>query len=653
MCGICGIFDKSGRPIDREMVIRMNARIHHRGPDGEGLYFDLGIGLANRRLSIIDLEGGTQPLSNEDQSIHVVFNGEIYNYIELREDLTKRGHVFRTRSDTEVIVHSYEEWGDECTTHFNGMFAFALWDSTRRRLLIARDHLGIKPLYYMVLGERVLFASEIKCLLVDPECPREVNFNALSQLFALRYVPSPLTLFQGIYKLPPAHQMVVQSSGVNIQRYWKSTPQIRRQVNRPELIEEYRALVEDTVRLQMRSDVPVGLFLSSGIDSSCLLALMSKMSNQRVRTFTIGFADGEDLNETNDARQVARMFGSEHSEQVISFKDYEQYYDRYLWDLEEPVGNETAAAFYFVSQMTSQTVKVALTGQGADEPWAGYARYIGVRLSNVYSRLPQPLTKGVFSRISEHWIKREQWKRGLESLYQKDVLSRFVSVYSFFSPAMKNRLFQPWLKNHISLDGLEAKQALLQLQSEVQTLDPLSQILYMDTRTNLPDDLLMVGDKTSMSNSLEVRVPFLDRRLIEFVETLPPNLKLRWFGGKYLHKKALEKWLPAEVVWRKKKGFANPIDRWMRTCMRPFLSECLLSEGAAVNRYFNSHFIREMLVQHEQKRADYWRQIYLLLSFEMWHQQFISTRPGNRCETLVTSNMTGSSTVRGSATVGN
>lgn len=633
MCGICGIFDKTGRPIDRDLVVRMNARIVHRGPDGDGMYFGRGVGLANRRLSIIDIEGGTQPVSNEDQSIHVVFNGEIYNYIELRDDLIKRGHIFRTRSDTEVIVHSYEEWGDECTARFNGIFAFALWDSTQRKLFIARDHLGVKPLYYVSVGTMILFASEIKCLLIHPECPRDVNLHALSQLFTLRYVPSPLTLFRGIYKLSPAHQMVVDAAGMRIQRYWNSTPRIRREVNQQCLIEEYQALVEDSVRLQMRSDVPVGLFLSSGVDSSCLLALMSKVSHQPVRTFTIGFAAGETSNETNDARTIAKMFGSEHSEQILSFKDYERYYERYLWDLEEPVGNETAAAFFFVSRMTSQKVKVALTGQGADEPWAGYARYIGIKLSDVYSRLPQYVTKGLLSRIGERYIRHEQWKRGFESLYERDVLSRFVGVYSFLSPAMKDRLFQPWLKEQVSFDGVEAKEGLRQLQSEVRNLDALSQILYLDTRTNLPDDLLMVADKTSMSNSLEVRVPFLDRRLVEFIETLPPKLKLRWFRGKYLHKKALEKWLPKDVVWRQKKGFANPIDKWLRTCMRPFLNECLLAEGAAVNRYFNASYIREILTKHEHNQGQYLRHIYLLLSFELWHRQFM---PGPATARLTT-----------------
>lgn len=624
MCGICGIFDFKNNPISRDLLENMNTQIRHRGPDGEGTYFAPGLGMANRRLSIIDIEGGTQPISNEDGTINVVYNGEIYNFVELREELRKNGHVFRTQSDTEVIVHGYEEWGDDCTNRFNGIFAFALWDCNRRRLLLARDHLGVKPLYYTVLGDRLLFASEIKALLRDPACPRAVNLQSLSLLFTLRYVPSPQTLFEGIQKLPPGHRMIVQSEGVQIERFWKSLPKIERGISETDLVQQYQALVEDAVRIQMRSDVPVGLFLSSGVDSGCLLALMSKLSAQPVHTFTIGFADGEESNETLDARTLANMFGSDHSELIVSCKDYEKYYERYLWDLEEPVGNETAAAFYFVSRMASEKVKVALTGQGADEPWAGYGRYLGIKLSEMYSRFPQSLTKGLFRSVGERWVRHEQWKRGLTSLYERDMLSRLVNVYSFFTPAMKTQLFLPWLKQQISCDGLEAADSLRSLQYEVRELDPLTQILYMDTRSNLPDDLLMVGDKTSMANSLEVRVPFLDYRLIEFIETLPPNLKLKGFRAKYLHKKAIEKWLPRQIVHRKKKGFANPIDKWLRSSMRPFVNDCLLSETAAVNRYFDRGYIRRMLERHEQNEAQHLRHIYLLLSFELWHRQFIS-----------------------------
>jgi asparagine synthase (glutamine-hydrolysing) len=383
--------------------------------------------------------------------------------------------------------------------------------------------------------------------------------------------------------------------------------------------------VEDAVRLQMRSDVPVGLFLSSGVDSGCLLAIMSKLSPHPVRTFTIGFEFGEKSNETDDARQMAKMFGSDHSEMIIGPTDYQEYYKRYMWDLEEPVGNETAAAFYFVSHITSKHVKVALTGQGADEPWAGYGRYLGMKLSSFYSKLPSTLTRHILSPIGQHLIKQEQLKRGLMSLHEKDILTRLVSIYSFFSPAMKRKLFKPWVLEQISANGLEARKALSARQAEVADLDPLTQMLYMDTRTNLPDDLLMVGDKTSMANSLEVRVPFLDYRIIEFIETLPPNLKLRGFSGKYLHKKAAGKWLPKEVVYRKKKGFANPIDKWLRTSMKSFVNECLLSESAGVNQFFNRQFIQDTLKRHERDEAEHLRHIYLLMSFELWHRQFIAS----------------------------
>jgi asparagine synthase (glutamine-hydrolysing) len=623
MCGICGIFNFNGAPVERDLLTRMTTTIRHRGPDGEGFYVGESVGLGHRRLSIIDLEGGAQPITNEDGTLQIIFNGEIYNFIELREELKKKGHIFKTRSDTEVILHGYEEWGLDCLLRFNGIFAFALWDQQRKRLVLARDHLGVKPLYYIVLGNRLLFGSEIKALLADPECPKEVDLPALGQLFTLRYVPSPETLFHRIKKLPPGHLMVAHSEGIEVRRFWNWTPQIRRDVSEPVLIEQYQELVEDAVRLQMRSDVPVGLFLSSGVDSGALLALMSKYAGKPVHTFTIGFEEGERSNETSDAREIATRFGADHSEMIVGPKDYQAYYDRYMWDLEEPVGNETAAAFYFVSLIASRKVKVALTGQGADEPWAGYHRYIGVKLSRFYSRLPRFLTDGIVRKIVEKSSKNERLQRGVVSLSEQDILTRLVKIYSFYSSAMKAKLFQPWVKEQISVDGLEARQALRRLQSDVATLDPLTQMLYIDTRANLPDDLLMVADKTAMANSLEARVPFLDYRLVEFIETLPPKLKLRFFQGKYLHKKALEKWLPKTVVYRKKKGFENPIDQWLRGRMRFYVNECLLSDRSAVGRYFDRAYIRELVAQHEARNQNYLRHIYLLISFELWHQKFM------------------------------
>jgi asparagine synthase (glutamine-hydrolysing) len=622
MCGICGIFDRRGEPVDRSTLDAMISVLRHRGPDGTGDLVDREVGLGHLRLSIIDVDGGAQPIGNEDGSLQVVFNGEIYNFVELRAELEAFGHRFKTRSDTEVIVHAYEQWGQDCVRRFNGMFAFALWDSSRREVFLARDHLGIKPLYYVDLGTRVLFASEIKALLQDPACTREMDVEALAELFTFRYVPSPKTLFKGIFKLPPGHRMTLSSRGMTVDRFWTWVPRNHTRQSEAALVEEYQELLEDAVRLQLRSDVPLGLFLSSGIDSSVLLAIMSQYGGT-VRAFTIGFEGGGKNNEVDRAQEMARMFGAKHDFMMVAPQDYEKYYERYLWDLEEPVGNETAAAFYFVSKITSQHVKVALTGQGADEPWAGYDRYIGAKFSSFYSRVPAGVTEGVASLVTRMPGRFERLKRSAVALGEPDALTRFAKMYSFFSADMKQQLFGADLKGQLAAAGHQPKDALRRLQSDVQDMDPLSQMLYIDARSNLPDDLLMVGDKMSMANSLEARVPFLDYRLVEFIESLPPGLKLNRLTGKYLHKKALEKWLPKEVIWRKKKGFANPVEHWFRGRMRPFVEDCLLAPEAAVARYFDQGYIRRMLELDRSGKEQFRRHIYLLVSLELWHRRFL------------------------------
>lgn len=623
MCGICGSLSLTGKPVDKELLGKMTTIMAHRGPDGEGQYVSEGVGLGHRRLSIIDLAGGAQPISNEDHSLHIVFNGEIYNFIELREELEGKGHLFRTRSDTEVVIHGYEEWGNNCVNRFNGIFAFALWNSNNKTLFLARDHLGVKPLYYIRLRDKLLFASEVKSLLQDKDVTREVDIKSLGELFSLRYVPSPNTLFKNIKKLPPGHWMVSTANHIQINKYWNWIPHVMDVPPEQELIETYQGMLEEAIRLQMRSDVPVGLFLSSGMDSATILAIMSRHVAKPIYTFTIGFEGGEKTNETADARQIATRFGATHTEMMVGPRDYENYYDRYLWDIEEPVGNETAAAFYFVSKMASEKVKVVLTGQGADEPWAGYHRYLGVKLSNFYSRLPRVLTDCANTVV--HMLPRnERLKRGVTALHEPDMLTRFGKIYSFYSTEMKSRLFQDWVKMDIAQDGYEAKEALRHLYGDVPGLDPLAQMLYIDTRANLPDDLLMVNDKTSMANSIEARVPFLDYRLVEFIETIPSNLKLKGFQGKYLHKKAVKKWLPLKVINQKKKGFDNPINIWLQNKMKTYVGDCLLSEKSSVNRYFNQDYIKSLLLLHETHREDYLRHIYLLVSFELWHQTFIA-----------------------------
>ena len=627
MCGICGILDLAGNPISRHILTRMNQAIRHRGPDGEGELVDREIGLGHRRLSIIDVGGGGQPIGNEDGTVQIVFNGEIYNFIELRDELEKAGHRFRTRSDTEVIVHAYEQWGTECVKRFNGMFAFALWDAKRRELFLARDHLGIKPLYYTRIGDALVFASEIKSLLEYPGCTRELDIEALAELFTFRYVPSPKTLFKHILKLPPAHVMKVKRGAVSIERFWNWIPRVRKGVSEAEFVEEYQHLLEDAVRLQLRSDVPLGLFLSSGVDSGVLLAIMSRYSRGPVQTFTIGFEGGEKTNEIEDARSMARQFGADHHFQMLAPEDYVRYYDRYMRDLEEPLGNETAASFYFVAKMTAEKVKVALTGQGADEPWAGYDRYKGVKLSNVYSRMPSAVTGTLEFVAGKLSGRMERFKRGVASLSEPDMLTRFAKVYSFFGADMKAQLYRGELKTAFDTDHFGTRRALGRLQGDVKHLDALTQMLYIDTRASLPDDLLMVGDKTSMACSLEARVPFLDYRLVEFIESLPPSLKLNGMTGKYLHKKACEKWVPKEVVYRKKKGFVNPVEDWFRDRMRPFVEECLLSTDSSMARYFDQAYIKQILELDRTGNQQYRRHIYLLVSLELWHRSFIGRQP--------------------------
>lgn len=623
MCGICGLFDQSGAPVDPEVLKRMNSIIRHRGPDGEGMLIDKEVGLGHRRLSIIDVGGGGQPIGNEDGRVQIVFNGEIYNFIELRAELEAFGHKFKTRSDTEVIVHAYEQWGTDCLRRFNGMFGFAIWDANKRELFIARDHLGIKPLYYIQVGSQLVFASEIKSLLQHPLCPREVDTDSLAQLFTFRYVPSPKTLFNRIMKLPPAHFMVVGRTGIKIERFWNYIPEPRRKWNEADLVAEYQTLLEDAVRLQLRSDVPLGLFLSSGVDSALLLAIMSKHLPGPVQSFTIGFEDGERTNEVDDARALAKMFGADHHYQMLSPDDYIKYYERYMLDIEEPLGNETAAAFYFVSRITSQKVKVALSGQGADEPWAGYGRHRGAQISAQYSRLPRFATESLRTILGKIPGRHEQLSRALQSLAEPDMLTRFAKIYSFFSADMKAQLYKGSLKAHFDEDPFGTRFAISRLQADVAKLDPLTQILYLDTRTNLPDDLLMVGDKTSMACSLEGRVPLLDVRLVEFIESLPPSLKINGRTAKYLHKKAALKWLPREVVYRKKKGFANPIENWFRQRMKGFVEDCLLSPNSCAATYFDQSYIRRLLEDDRAGRAQYRRHIYLLVSLELWHRQFI------------------------------
>jgi asparagine synthase (glutamine-hydrolysing) len=622
MCGIAGIYERSGAPVSRALIEGITGAMAHRGPDGFGYLLRRNVALGHRRLSIIDVAGGAQPISNEDDLVNVVFNGEIYNFVELREELRHFGHTFKTSSDTEVIVHAYEQWGEAFVGKLNGIFAFALFDERKDLVLVARDHLGVKPLYYASIGSQLVFASEIKALQRHTGLRLEVDLQAVAQLFTFRYVPSPQTLMKGIQKLPPGHLMTLSASGVAVRRYWQHIPSARHGRSEAGLVEEYQSLVEDAVRLQMRSDVPVGLFLSSGVDSAALLALMSHHSSAPIEAFTIEFEGGQETNEAADAKVIAMRHGARHHTLQLTSSDYAKYFDRYLNDLEEPVGHEAAPAFYFLAQLASEHVKVALSGQGADEPWAGYGRYIGVKLSSIYSRLPTSCTNAVASMLKNFPGTPERLRRGAIALGEPDTLTRFGKIYSFFSADMKAQLYRDGLKDLQEDASYLNVGPIRHLHDDVRHLDPLSQILYIDTRTNLPDDLLMVGDKTSMANSLEVRVPYLDYRMVEFVENLPSEMKLRGLTGKYLHKRALLKWLPHGDVYRVKKGFANPLGQWLRTSLAPWVDGLLLEPDTRIANYLDQQYIRKIVMQDRQGQQNFTRHVFLLLSLEMWHRSF-------------------------------
>jgi asparagine synthase (glutamine-hydrolysing) len=627
MCGICGIYIQGNGNLKPEILERMGEALAHRGPDGKGQIVDRTVGLGHRRLSIIDLKGGAQPMENVNGNIVIIFNGEIYNYIELREELKTLGHIFKTESDTEVILHGYEEWGENCTNHFNGIFAFAIYNRLKNELFLARDHLGVKPLYYQFTTEgEFVFASEIKALLVHPSINRGVNLQSLAELFTYRYVPSPETLFDGIKKLPPGHQMVISENNCKIRKYWRKYPEVNYKKGEKQFIKEYQELFENAVKIQLRSDVPVGLFLSEGVDSASLLALMSKYSNYPIKTFTIGFDGGEKTSELAGARGLSKLFGSEHHEMILSPDDYINQFNQYIFDIEEPVGNETAAAFYFVSNLASKEVKVVLSGQGADEPWAGYDRHLGAKLSVYYAKLPKIISNALEKLTYRYLPRNEKIKRAVSSLSEADIAMRFVNIYSFFNEQMKRDMFLPHVQKQLGSRIHSSHYRMSEILKEVENEDILNKMLYLDTRTNLPDDLLMVGDKTSMVNSLEMRVPYLDHRLVELVETIPSNLKIRGLSSKYLHKKALKKWLPKEVVSRKKKGFANPINNWLRTRMSQYLGDHLLSQDAAVHKYFNKKYIENIYRLHLEGREEHLRHLYLLLSFEVWHKKFIERK---------------------------
>ena len=630
MCGITGVYQECGEPVACETLAAMMGIIGHRGPDDQGTYVKDGIGLGMRRLSIIDLKGGKQPIANEDGQVVTVFNGEIYNYRELRSELSGRGHKFASASDTEVIVHLYEEFGDECVQRLRGMFAFAVWDSRRRRLLIARDRLGIKPLYYTKSKGCLIFASEIKAILQHPDIEARLDLQGLSGYLSLKYVPSPATIFEGIHSLPPGHRLICDSHGTTVKPYWDLSfaQNHTGKHSEAEYTEQLEALLKEAVRIHLVSDVPFGAFLSGGLDSSTIVALMSQFLNERVKTFSVGFeGEGAVYSELPYARMVANRYETDHHEVIVRPQNLIDLSEKIIWHLDQPIADDACLANYLVSEMASRHVKMVLTGEGGDELFAGYARYSGERLSPLFRHMPEP-ARSLILTAADCFPGLRRSKLALYALCQADETKRLANWFPLFNCDMKASLLDDEVK--ATLNGVSAEDIFADHLSRTDAGDPLNRMLYVDTKLWLADDLLARGDKMSMAASIEARVPLLDHKLVEFAASLPSHLKIRGLTRKYLLKKVGRSWLPAEIIQRKKKGFPMPLSVWFRNEARSFVRDILSPAAVRRRGLFNPAFVEKLLNQHETRFADHGSLLWSLISVELWHRLFIDSKFGSR-----------------------
>ena len=617
MCGICGVFHyREQGQVDERLLREMTGSLAHRGPDEDGFLVDGSLGLGMRRLSIIDLEGGSQPIWNERGTQAVVQNGEIYNYRELRRELEGHGHVFRTQSDTEAIVHAYEQWGLDGLARLNGMYAIAVWDTDRRTLAIARDPFGVKPLYYLDDGRTLRFGSELRAILCSPEVPRAVDEGALAEFIRLTYVPAPRTAFAGICKLLPGHALVVDGAGSRLERFHSMIPTGEAPASEAELVARLQDAIARAIERQMVSDVPVGAMLSGGIDSATVAALMTEHAGGPIDTFTVGFGDAFEEDELEAARATARRLGSRHHELTISPDEYADFLPRSIWHLEEPVATTSTLAFHRVSALAREHVKVVLTGQGADEAFAGYPRHLGERYGHLYRALPGVVRHRAVFPLVDRLPRNERLKRAVRSLGVEDRVERSRRTYTVLDEEVERALLRTAPANDASAGTV--------WERDVAHLDGLDAMLYIDARTSLADNLLLYGDKMSMAVSLEARVPFLDVELMRLAESLPGRLKIAGRNQKDILKKAISRWVPPDVIARKKIGFATPVDSWLRGALRSYAEERLLDEGSAARTYFRPEPVRRLLAEHASGRHDHKRILFSLLTFEIWHEQFIA-----------------------------
>jgi asparagine synthase (glutamine-hydrolysing) len=642
MCGITGWanLDSHAPPPDgaRDLLHAMCERMVHRGPDSEGLFVTTGTALGMRRLAIIDLVTGEQPAFNEDRSIAVILNGEIYNYRELRVQLEKRGHSFRSASDTEVLPHLYEEYGDAMVNELNGMFAFALWDSKRRRLLIARDRFGEKPLYWGVFDKTLLFASEPKVLLAHPAVKPSLNLQALRQYLSFDYVPAPLTIYCGINKLPAAHKLTLESGEVKVDRYWRLNYTTTEPVpSEREAAGHLRELMADAVRMRLVSDVPLGVLLSGGVDSSTVAALAVRASSEAVKTFSISFAEAS-FDESAYARGVAKFLGTDHHEERLSANLAANLVSEIGAWMDEPFSDPSLVPTYLLSRFTRKHVTVALGGDGGDELFAGYPMYAGHRWAEVYKYVPGFLRRGLIEPMVRSLpVKTKNLSFDYKALKfitgaRYDTVARHHIWFGSFTPDQQQELLT---RETIAATDSEIYADARQIAEECDNNDLVTRMQSVDTRLYLAEDILTKVDRASMAVSLEVRAPFLDPRVAEFAASLPCNYKLRGMKTKYILKKAVRDLLPGFVTRRGKKGFGVPVAEWLKFKLRPLARDLLSPERVRRAGVFNPNYVARLQDEHERGVANHRKLLWTLLMFELWHESFVETP--RRIETSVNS----------------
>ena len=617
MCGICGQLNYSRpEPVDPETIRRMTRTLLHRGPDDAGYHIAGPLGLGFRRLAIIDAAGGHQPMANADASVWVIFNGEIYNFKELRAELEGAGHVFGTRSDTEVIIHGYEEWGAAVFDHLNGMFGVAIWDVRRKKLLVARDAMGIKLIYYKNSGGQLTFGSEIRAVMAADTARAEVNPTALNLFLRFRYTPSPLTLYEGIRKLAPGMMLVVENGKCTEERWYHFQPvPFAKAVSDDDATEELLELYRGAVRRHLLSDVPVGILLSGGLDSGLLLALMNEHGRDWP-AYTVGYGEQFADDELADAAETAKLLGARHVTVKIDQAEFERALPKIVGALEEPVASSSIVPMYFICQRTRQDVKVALIGQGPDELFGGYKRHLGVHYGRLWRKLPKRIRSLVGLGVA-HLPRNETLKRGVSSLGIEDRLARYQNVLSLVPAATVNGLFREPCQP--AEQGVELTEYLRPLLPQMSHLDELGGFQLLELRSTLPDELLMYADKLSMAHSLEARVPYLDRTVVEHAQRLDANFKIRGGTRKWLHRRICQKFLPPAVLNRKKRGFAvNVVDGWFDSSFKGRLPDLLLDSNSLMFQWLKPEPVQQLLADHRMKRQDNHKLLFSLVMFEQW-----------------------------------